>query len=158
MPKLKLVKRQVVAAKAAAAGSGRTGAKVEKTKEGKGVAGSAAGRFTGRTTGLSVTKYQNKTILENPKHKYDDEQLVALWKKEFPNAKSDYTVEIVRGVRSLVNRGKHGNDEPRTPVPQYIDGEAQPFRGEKTAARREAAEERPAPAKKAVKKVVKKGR
>lgn len=148
-------------AKVAAAGSTKTGAKVEKIKAGKGMPGSASGRNIGRTTGLSIAKFQNKTIEENRKRHLTDEQLVRLWKSEFPNAKSDYTTAIVSGVRGLYNRGKHGNDAPKVPVPQYDeDGNALPFRGERAAAAREAREarvtERTAPVAKKGKVVVKK--
>lgn len=155
MAKFKLVKRskEEAASKPAAAGSARTGAKVVKTKAGKGTPGSSAGRFIGKTSGMSVTKYQNKTLADNLKRHLSDEQLAADWRKEFPNARAEYTAETVRGVRSVYNRGKHGNDVPRTPTPEYIDGEAQPFRGEKSAAKRERAAEKAAP-----KKVLKKGK
>jgi len=142
MPKFKIVKRNVPEAKTAQPGSTRTGAKVEKVKDGR-RATSAAGRFTGRTTGLSIAKFQNKTIEDNRKKRLSDAALVRVWKQEFPNAKSDYTESIVKGVRGLYNRGKHGNDAPRIPVPEYDDaGQALPFRGEKAAAAREAREAR----------------
>lgn len=151
--KFTIVKRNP--AKVAAAGSTRTGAKVEKVKGGRGVPGSAAGRNIGKTTGLSIAKFQNKTIEENRKKHLSDAQLVRLWKSEFPNAKSNYTESIVAGVRSLYNRGKHGNDTPKVPVPQYDDdGNALPFRGERAAAAREAKEAKRAEAVRASKKVV----
>ena len=153
MSKFKIVKRATD--KVAQAGSGKTGAKVEKTKSGKGQPGSAQGRFIGRTTGLSVAKFQNKTLEDNLKKKLTDEQLVRVWKAEFPNAKSDYTVEIVRGVRSAYNRGKHGQDDivPSRRVPEFDDdGNALPFRGEASAAKREAKESRQTEAKTTKKK------
>lgn len=152
MPKFKIVRRgkDEAAAKPAASGSTRTGAKVTKTKEGKGTPGSSEGRFIGRTSGLSVTKYQNKTLADNLKRKLNDEQLAADWRKEFPNARATYDANTVRGVRSVYNRGKHGNEAPRTPTPEYIDGIAQPFRGEKSAAK--------AAPKASAKKIVKKGK
>jgi hypothetical protein len=145
--KLKIVKRTTAEAapKTAQAGPARTGAKVVKTKEGKGPA--TTGRFLGVTTGLSVTKFQNDTIARNAKAKLTDAQLAALWKKEFPNAKADYTESTVRGVRGLFNKGKHGNDAPAKPVPEFdAAGQALPFRGEKSAAK--AAKAAAAPAKK----------
>jgi len=145
MSKFKIVKRSPEA-KTAQPGSAKTGAKVEKVKAGK--SASNAGRFTGRTTGMSIAKFQNKTIEDNRKKRLSDAQLVRVWKSEFPNAKSDYTEAIVSGVRSLYNRGKHGNDAPRVPVPQFDDdGQPMPFRGEKTAARKARAEEREEKAK-----------
>jgi hypothetical protein len=123
-------------AKAAQPGSERTGAKVKKVKAGKGQPGSAAGRYTGRTSGLSVTKFQNQSIETNRKRKLTDEALAQEWKREFPNAKADYTADTVRGVRNLYNLGKHGNDKPSTPVPAYDDsGTALPFWGSKAAER-----------------------
>lgn len=151
MAKFKIVKR-APEARAAQPGTTKTGAKVEKVKAGKGQPGSAAGRFIGRTTGLSVTKFQNKSLEDNRKRHLSDTQLVRLWKSEFPNAKSNYTEAIVAGVRGAYNRGKHGNNdgEPlpeNKRVPQYDDdGNPLPFRGERAAARREAKAEK-APAK-----------
>lgn len=139
MAKLKIVRRE----KSAQPGSKVTGAKVEKVKSGKGQPGAAQGRFIGRTSGLSVTKFQNQSLETNRKRKLNDEQLALEWKREFPNAKADYSVETVRGVRNLLNKGKHGNNdgEPLADhlrVPEFIDGEPQPFWGEKTAAAKEA--------------------
>ena len=146
--KFKLIKPKAEE-KTAAAGSKRTGAKVEKTKAGKREPGGGAGRYTGVTTGLSVTKYQNKTILDNMKAKKTDDEIAAMWRREFPNARAQYTAETVRGVRGLVNKGKHGNDAPSRPVPEFDEsGDALPFRGEKSAAAREKREAKEAPAKK----------
>ncbi len=148
MSKLKLIRKD--GAKTAASGSTKTGAKVEKVKAGKGTPGGAVGRYTGRTSQLSVTKYQNQSIESNRKRKLTDEQLAREWKNEFPNAKADYTAETVRGVRNLYNKGKHGNNdgEPLSnPVPEFDDaGQALPFWGEKSAAKAAA---KAAPAKSA---------
>lgn len=135
----------------------KTGAKAEKVK-GKAAAANA-GRNTGRTSGLGVAKFQNQSIESNRKRKLTDEQLVKEWKAEFPNAKADYTVETVRGVRNLFNKGKHDNDKPGTPIPEYNDaGEAQPFWGERAAAKKVAAKStKGTPAKKA-KIVIRKGK
>lgn len=128
-------------AKPARGGTTRTGAQVEKVKEGR--SRQPSGRFIGRTTGLSVTKYQNQTIAENLKKKRTDEEIAKLWRQEFPEATADYTAETVRGVRGLFNKGRHGNDVPNRPIPEFDeDGNALPFRGEKTAARRVAKEDR----------------
>lgn len=151
--KFKLVKRDP--AKVAQPGATRTGAKVEKTKAGKGQPGSSAGRVLGKTSGLGIAKFQNKTLAENLKKKLTDEQLAKVWRIEFPNAKATYTAETVRGVRNVFNKGKHGNEVPKTPVPEFNDeGEALPFWGERAAAKREAAESK-ATEKKAVKKLKK---
>lgn len=133
--------------KAARGDSGKSGAKVTKVaSSGKGSGERAtAGKYTGKTSGLGVTKFQNLTLEQNMKKRLTDDQLAALWKKEFPNATADYDASTVKGVRGLYNRGKHGNDAPRTPVPEFdASGEALPFRGEKTAAKREASEQRKA--------------
>lgn len=158
---LKIVKR--AEAKTAKPGSKVTGAKVEKVKSGKGQPGAAAGRFIGRTSGLGVTKFQNQSLETNKKRKLDDEQLALEWKREFPNAKADYTAETVRGVRNLYNKGKHGNNdgEPLSDsqrIPEFIDGEAQPFWGEKAAAKAAAREEKAAPPKKGKVILKKKGK
>ena len=144
---LKIVKRsKQSAAKPAASGSARTGAKVEKVKSGRRAA-SPAGTNIGLRSGLSIMKYQNQTLEQNRKHRLSDEELAKDWCREFPNSRAVQNGSIdagmVAAVRSAYNRGKHGNNdgEPvpdKARVPQYDDdGEPMPFRGEKTAAARE---------------------
>lgn len=167
--KLKIVSRTKSAeaakasAKTAQPGTTKTGAKVVKTKEGKGQPGSSQGRFLGITSGLGVAKFQNQTFDNQKKRKLTDAQIAALWTKEFPNAKATYNAEMVPGVRSAYNRGKHGNNDGNPvvpPVPQYDEsGDALPMRGEKTAAKKAAKEskaEAAAPANKVIKKLKKK--
>lgn len=155
MAKFKIV-RKSDGVKSAQPGGRVTGAKVEKVKTGKG-GSTTAGRFLGRTSGLGVTKYQNQSLETNLKRKKNDDELALEWKREFPDAKADYSAETVRGVRGLFNKGKHGNDEPRTKVPEFIDGEPQPFWGERAAAKAAAREKKAAPpAKKKGKVVLKK--
>lgn len=158
--KLKIVRRSAPeTARPAAAGSTRTGARVEKTKAGKGQPGSSAGRFIGKTSGLSVLKYQNQSLENNRKRRKDDETLAKEWRNEFPGARANYTAETVRGVRGAYNRGAHGADAPRVPVPEFNDaGEALPFRGEKAAAKREASDAKAAVKTTSKKKIVVKGR
>lgn len=76
------------------------------------------GKRSGKTTGLSVKDFQNKTIRENARKKLTDQQLASSWRKEFPLAKP-YNEEDVAGVRRAFNRGAHGNDEPKKSVPQF---------------------------------------
>ena len=78
----------------------------------------AGGKFTGKTTGLGVSAYQNKSILSNKKNKKSDKALAAEWRKEFPDAK-DYTADDIASVRRAFNRGKHGNEAPARPIPEY---------------------------------------
>lgn len=114
----------------------KKGKSEKRTSEGKANPGN---RYTGVTSGLGVTEFQNKTILDNPKKKLTDEAIAKLWRKEFPKAKA-YTAEDVAGVRSMVNRGTHGNEAPAKLVHGYDDeGEALPLRGEKSAAKKAAA-------------------
>lgn len=159
---LKIVKRRkdedAAPVKTAKAGTARSGAKVEKSekseKSGRSRAASSesTGRFLGATSGLGIAKFQNKTILENAKRRLTDEELAKMWRKEFPNAKADFTAATVRSVRGLVNRGKHGNDAPNRPIPEFDDsGTALPFRGEKKAAKEAAKAEREAEERRAKK-------
>ncbi len=76
--------------------------------------------FVGKTSGLRVAEYQNKTIAANRKNKLTDAELAADWHKEFPNAVL-YTEAHVKGVRSAWNKGhRPGQEEaPATPVPEY---------------------------------------
>jgi hypothetical protein len=80
----------------------------------------SGGKFTGKTSGLGVTAFQNDTLLKNTKraNRLTDTKLAALWRKEFPDAVS-YTEATVSSVRSLVNRGKHSNDVPDRAIPAY---------------------------------------
>lgn len=142
----------------------RAGSTVEKTKAGRAKEpGGGTGRYVGKTSGLGVTKFQNQTLEQNKKKRLTDSQLAALWRKEFPNARAEYTEETVNGVRNLFNLGKHGNNdgEPlpeHLKIPQYDEsGQPLPFWGERGAAKREAQESRPAKASKR-EVVVKKGR
>ena len=113
---------------------GKTKLKVE-SKPSRGPA-SQPGRFLGRTTGMSVAKFQNKTLEDNRKKHLTDAALAKVWRDEFPNARATYTEDTVRGVRSVYNRGKHGNDAPAVPVPEYgADGKAIPAHRAKDADR-----------------------
>lgn len=127
----------------------RTGSTVEKTKSG-GIRepGGGSGRYVGKTSGLGVTKFQNLTLEQNKKKRLTDSQLAALWRKEFPNARAEYTEETVNGVRNLYNLGKHGNHDG-TPLPDHLripqydeSGQPMPFWGERAAAKRESGEGR----------------
>lgn len=156
---LKIVKRRkdedAAPVKTAKAGTTRSGAKVEKSEKSgrsRSASSESAGRFIGVTSGLGIAKFQNKTILENAKRRLTDEELAKAWRKEFPNAKADFTAATVRSVRGLVNRGKHGNDAPNRPIPEFDDsGTALPFRGEKKAAKEAAKAEREAEERRAKK-------
>ena len=125
-------------------------------KEGGGKKKDTSGRYKGATTGMGVAEYQNYSLEQNRKRKKSDEVLAREWKKEFPNARADYTAETVNGVRNLYNLGKHANDAPKIPVPKFDDdGQAMPAWGSKAEERRAAAEEKAAAAKK-VKKAARK--
>jgi hypothetical protein len=144
---MKVAKKAAPAAKAAAAPA--KPAKAEKT--------AAPSRYIGGTSGLRIQEFQNKTILENPRKKLTDVQLAKLWREEFPKA-AKFEEKHVRGVRGLVNLGKHKNDPPAEPVHAYDDdGTKLPLRGEKKAAAEAAkASKAEAPAKKPLKLAAKK--
>lgn len=121
----------------------------------------AVKRFAGSTTGLGVRDFQNQTLAQNFKKKFTDEQLAALWRKEFPAAVA-YTVEHVAGVRNAWNKGGHGNEAPAKPLHGYAeDGTELPLWGDKSKAAKEkkaataAAAAAEATAAKAVKKTKK---
>jgi hypothetical protein len=75
-------------------------------------------KFTGKTTGKSVILFQNDLMKANFKAKLTDEQLAAAMRKEFPTAIA-YTVSHVRGIRGAWNKGKHSNEIPVKPLPEY---------------------------------------
>lgn len=169
---LKIKSKKTAAAQTAQPGAKRTGAKVA-IKGGKAKGEPTEGRMLGRTSGLSVMKYQNQSLEQNRKRKLSDEQLAKEWCAEFPNSRAVRNGRIdaamVRSVRNTYNLGKHGNNDGNpipNPVPEFDEnGQALPFWGTRMAARREAKEAEAAKAsksKKAVaaptKKVIKKGR
>ena len=121
--------------------------KVSKpTKTVKKTESSVGKKFKGKTSNLGVLAYQNKTILDNRRAKLDDKSLTQMWCNEFPGAK-DYTEKTVASVRRAFNRGKHGNDAPARPIPEF-DRNGDPIKKEKAAPKVEK--------KKSVKKSVKK--
>lgn len=114
------------------------------TSEGKANPGN---RFVGVTTGKSVLEFQNKSLEDNRRAHLTDEELAKMWREEFPKAKA-YTAEDVAGVRNSYNKGKHGNEAPaeNKRIPEFNDaGEALPFWGEKSAAKKAKAEPAAAP-------------
>lgn len=140
--KLKLVEAAVAVKagrKVAKPGVETTGAEVKKT--GKSKTPATEGRYIGKETGMRVAKYQNYSLEKNRKEKKTDEELAADWNAEFPNVRTGYTVEIVRGVRGVYNKGKHGNEVPERPLVEY-DAEGNPVApwGAKAAERRAAKE------------------
>lgn len=158
---LKIRKKSAVAEEPVRGRKGKAEVEVKRTRPGtpKGRdAAPNAGRYKGKTSGLGVTVFQNQTIEQNKKKRMTDAQLAELWRREFPNARAEYTEETVRGVRNLYNLGKHGNNDGR-PLPDHArvpefdeQGQALPFWGEKSAAKRESAQ----PVARSPKKVVKK--
>jgi len=147
---LKIGAKKTASGKAAVAtakpGAATGGGKVTKVKEGKAKTGGAvAGAMVGKTTGLSILKYQNLTLEQNRKKRLTDEQLAQLWRSEHPNSKAvlngNIDAAMVRAVRNNYNLGKHGNDAPAVPIPQFDEG-GQPVAawGEKAAAKKEKAQ------------------
>jgi hypothetical protein len=131
MAKLKVV--QKVEEEPVVTKKGRRAAKAAAKEEKKGV-----GRYTGATTGMSVTEFQNQLMERNFKVKMTDPQLAAAMRREFPEA-IDYDEDHVAGIRGAWNKGKHGNIQPTRPLPEFDDtGTALPLWGEKSAARKVA--------------------
>jgi len=117
-----------------------------KKKATKKVAKNPVGRkFKGKNSGLSVLAYQNKSLLDNRKAKLSDKKLAKIWRDEFPDAKA-YTEKVVASVRRAFNRGKHGNEAPARPIPEF-DANGNPIKKEKAVEKK---------VKKTVKKAVKK--
>jgi hypothetical protein len=90
-----------------------------------------SGKFIGKTTGLSVSDFQNKTIIGNKRDRLTDKVIAKMWRDEFPKAKA-YTEKDVASVRSVFNKGKHGNDAPAKPMLEY-DRNENPIKKEKTS-------------------------
>ena len=95
-----------------------------------------ASKYKGRTTGMRVMEFQDATFAANVKTKLTDEELVALWRAEFPEAVA-FTVFHVKGARRDYNAGTHskGAAKPETPLAEVVmvDGKRQ-FVGAKTEA------------------------
>jgi len=89
------------------------------------------GKFIGKDTGLSVSDFQNKTISGNKRDHLTDTVIARMWRDEFPKAKS-YTDKDVVSVRSVFNKGKHGNDAPAKPILEY-DRDGNPIKKEKAS-------------------------
>lgn len=143
--KLKLVKGEDNGKrkKIAEPGAKDTGAEVKKTGR---KAPPKSPINLGKTTGLSIGKFQNKTLEDNRKAKLTDEELATLWCEEFPNSvavqRGNIDANMVRAVRNLYNLGKHGNDAPAKPLVGYDDeGNEVAAWGSKAEAKRAAAAE-----------------
>jgi len=82
-----------------------------------------ASKYRGAKTGMRVMEYQDHTLAINDEkgRRLTDEELQADWRAEFPNA-VPFTLEHVRGVRSLYNLGRHrkGSIKPETPSFPYV--------------------------------------
>jgi hypothetical protein len=88
-------------------------------------------KFSGKSTGLSVSDFQNKTIAGNKRDHLADSVIARMWRDEFPKAK-EYTEKDVSGVRSAFNKGKHDNDVPAKPILEY-DRDGDPIKKEKAS-------------------------
>jgi hypothetical protein len=88
-------------------------------------------RFIGKSSGLSVSDFQNNTISGNKKDHLTDKVIARMWRDEFPKAKS-YTEKDVASVRSVFNKGKHDNDAPAKPILEY-DRDGNPIKKEKAS-------------------------
>jgi hypothetical protein len=88
-------------------------------------------KFTGKISGSGVSDFQNKTISGNKRDHLTDKVIAKMWRDEFPKAKA-YTEKVVASVRSAFNKGKHGNDAPARPIPEY-DRDGNPIKKEKAS-------------------------
>lgn len=93
----------------------KTGAATQKVEK--------ASKYRGLKSGMRVMAYQDHTleINDDKKRRLTDEELRDDWRAEFPEAVA-FTLEHVRGVRSLYNAGKHTkmSEVPETPSRPYI--------------------------------------
>lgn len=86
-------------------------------------------KHTGATSGLHVMEYQDRTFHTQHKHKLTDEQILADWRREFPNTNGKWVrddregLRIVAIVRRFYNERRHGNQKlfSDKPVPRYGD-------------------------------------
>jgi len=121
MAKAKIVKMPKMAKK-------KTASKLKSSTKSTKKTGS---RFIGKTSGLSVSDFQNKTISGNKRDHLADKVIARMWRDEFPKAKS-YTDKDVASVRSVFNKGKHGNDVPAKPILEY-DRDGNPIKKERAS-------------------------
>jgi hypothetical protein len=90
-------------------------------------------KFSGKSTGLSVSNFQNKTIAGNKRDHLTDTVIAKMWRNEFPKAK-EYTDKDVASVRAVFNKGKHDNDAPAKPILEY-DRNGNPIKKEKASSK-----------------------
>lgn len=80
-------------------------------------------KYKGRTTGLRVMEFQDSLFEANATAMLTDEELVAAWRAEFPNAVV-FTPFHVKGARRDYNIGKHSKKyadrKPATPLAEVI--------------------------------------
>ena len=112
MAKAKVVKMPTAAKRKAAT------TKKPKAKAMARTATPSSGRYIGKTSGLGIAIFQNKTIAGNRREHLTDTLVARMWRDEFPKAKA-YTDKDVASVRSAYNKGKHGNDAPSSPIKEY---------------------------------------
>lgn len=120
-------------------------------------------KFSGKTTGLGVTAFQNQLMAKNFKAKLTDEQLADAMRREFPEAVPYVTGHVV-GIRSAWNNGKRAGQDnvaPDKKLPRFnADGtstvETRGAKGAAKKAAKKAAKDAAPVASKAVKKVAKK--
>jgi len=110
---MKVTKNKVTKVTPATAKAAKTApaAKAEK------VTNITASKYKGVTTGMRVMEYQDSTFAAQAKRMLTDEELVADWKAEFPNAVA-FTVAHVGGARRDYNNGRHSKAylRPERPV------------------------------------------
>jgi hypothetical protein len=91
----------------------------EETTNGK----TRTGKNIGRTSGMRVMQYQDKTMSQQAKRKLTDEELGQDWSNEFPEARCQFKdrMDIVRVVRKLYNEKRHGQQSifDGIPVAKY---------------------------------------
>ena len=121
MAKAKIVKMPKVAKK-------KTTPKAKSTTK---LTKKVGSKFTGKTSGLGVSAFQNKTISGNKRDHLVDKVIARMWRDEFPKAKA-YTEKDVANVRSAFNKGKHDNDAPARPIAEY-DRDGNPIKKEKAS-------------------------
>ena len=121
MAKAKIIKMPKTSKKKTASKAKSAAKSIKKT----------GGKFIGKSSGLSVVTFQNKTISGNKRDHLTDIVMAKMWRDEFPKAKS-YTDKDVASVRSAFNKGKHDNDAPARPIAEY-DRDGNPIKKEKAS-------------------------
>lgn len=103
------------------------------------------GYHIGTESGKNIADTWNEILEAQDEEKLTDKEIAEAMREEFPERKA-YDESYVKYVRGLYNSGRTRPQEGKVPdkkIPEYnAEGEALPFWGEKTKAKKDAAKKK----------------